>query len=270
MAEELKPCPFCGGAVRFHSDEDCHGCHYIECGGCKAMFDFSPTTDPENQCDSLHELQCGIARAWNTRATRPAPASAGGVEAERITVVSITGNIQAVAAADYDSLKAERDRLQEELADLHNASSAPTEKVEVVGYAGFHQLELRRLLPQYPGMKVKKEPGERYTEPLMTVTQHQRILAASAGSAQPDGWHTEDQLTDKSATTYDPEVAKRWRAKGWPVTPLYTHPADQVAEIAKLRELLTAWRRMFDGGICSGPLGTLCDQTDAALAKPST
>ena len=101
------------------------------------------------------------------------------VEAKRITVVSITGSIQAVAAADYDSLKAERDRLQEELADLHNASSAPTEKVEVVGYAGFHQLELRRLLPQYPGMKVKKEPGERYTEPLMTVAQHERILAAS-------------------------------------------------------------------------------------------
>lgn len=64
-------------------------------------------------------------------------------------------------------------------------------------------------------------------EPLMTVAQHQRILAAA------------------------------------------THPADQVAEITKLRELLAAWRRMFDGGICSGPLGTLCGQTDAALAKPN-
>jgi hypothetical protein len=71
MAEELKACPFCGGAVRFHSDEDCHGCHYIECSGCKAMFDFSHTTDPENQCDSLHELQCGIAHTWNTRAKLP-------------------------------------------------------------------------------------------------------------------------------------------------------------------------------------------------------
>ena len=59
------------------------------------------------------------------------------------------------------------------------------------------------------------------------------------------GWHTDDHLTDKSATTYDPEVAKRWRAKGWPVTPLYTHPADQVAEPdAELVELLrdtAAW-----------------------------
>lgn len=41
-------------------------------------------------------------------------------------------------------------------------------------------------------------------------------------------WHTEDHLTDKSATTYDPEIAARWRAKGWPVTPLYTHPAASV------------------------------------------
>lgn len=41
-------------------------------------------------------------------------------------------------------------------------------------------------------------------------------------------WHTDDHLTDKSATTYDREVAERWRAKGWPVTPLhYTHAASQ-------------------------------------------
>lgn len=41
-------------------------------------------------------------------------------------------------------------------------------------------------------------------------------------------WHTDDHLTDKSATTYDREVAERWRAKGWPVTPLhYTHVASQ-------------------------------------------
>ncbi len=41
-------------------------------------------------------------------------------------------------------------------------------------------------------------------------------------------WHTDDHLADKSATTYDREVAERWRAKGWPVTPLhYTHAASQ-------------------------------------------
>lgn len=101
------------------------------------------------------------------------------VVAERITVVSITGIIQAVAATDYDSLKAERDRLQKELADLRSARSAQAERVEVVGYAGLNQLELHRLLPKYPGMKVKKEPNERYTEPLMTVAQHQRIMAAA-------------------------------------------------------------------------------------------
>lgn len=35
-----------------------------------------------------------------------------------------------------------------------------------------------------------------------------------------EAWFTEDYLTDKSATTYDPVVADRWRAKGWPVTRL--------------------------------------------------
>lgn len=48
--------------------------------------------------------------------------------------------------------------------------------------------------------------------------------------------------------------------------------ADKCAALKQvdgLRELLTAWRRMFDGGIASGELGVLRGQTDAALsAKP--
>lgn len=61
----------------------------------------------------------------------------------------------------------------------------------------------------------------------------------------PAGWHTEDHLTDKSATTYSPVVRDRWLAKGWPVWPLYTadqvranvehHTAAQAAEIEALR-----------------------------------
>lgn len=49
-------------------------------------------------------------------------------------------------------------------------------------------------------------------------------LAAPAAQGEPVGWYTEDHLDDKSATTYNAEVAQRWRAKGWPVTPLYTTP----------------------------------------------
>lgn len=41
---------------------------------------------------------------------------------------------------------------------------------------------------------------------------------------QPIGWITEDYLTDKSATTYSLEVAERWRAKGWPVSEIYSSP----------------------------------------------
>lgn len=35
-------------------------------------------------------------------------------------------------------------------------------------------------------------------------------------------WNTEDHVTDKSATTYDAETAKRWAEKGWPVAALYS------------------------------------------------
>lgn len=54
-------------------------------------------------------------------------------------------------------------------------------------------------------------------------------VAAPVVERQAIGWFTEDHLTDKSATTYDASVAARWRAKGWPVSPLY---AEQTAPVS--------------------------------------
>lgn len=67
---ELLPCPlqFCGGPVQFHKDDDCAGCHLIECQSCKTLFDLATKADPYNQSDSLEELQGGIAYLWNLRA----------------------------------------------------------------------------------------------------------------------------------------------------------------------------------------------------------
>ncbi len=44
---------------------------------------------------------------------------------------------------------------------------------------------------------------------------------------EPIAWFTEDYKEDKSATTYSKEMAKRWKEKGWPVTPLYTAPQQR-------------------------------------------
>ena len=44
---------------------------------------------------------------------------------------------------------------------------------------------------------------------------------------EPVAWHTEDHLTDRSATTYSKDMAYRWECKGWPVTPLYTTPPQR-------------------------------------------
>lgn len=41
---------------------------------------------------------------------------------------------------------------------------------------------------------------------------------------EPFAWYTEEYLTDKSATTYEIATAERWKAKGWPVQPLYISP----------------------------------------------
>lgn len=50
--------------------------------------------------------------------------------------------------------------------------------------------------------------------------------APAQDEREPVGWYTDDHLTDKSATTYDREVADRWRGKGWPVYELYARPAQ--------------------------------------------
>ena len=84
------------------------------------------------------------------------------------------------------------------------------------------------------------------------MTCHECAQLPSQGG-EAVAWHTEDHLTDKSATTYDPEVAKRWRAKGWPVTPLYTHPADQVADgVTVSRERLEHWADRLEDSESNG------------------
>ena len=67
-SEELKPCPFCGGDVSFHKDEECPGCHLVQCGQCRAFFDFATGADPGNDCESVDALRAAIAPMWNTRA----------------------------------------------------------------------------------------------------------------------------------------------------------------------------------------------------------
>lgn len=67
-SEELKPCPFCGGDVSFHKDEECDGCHFIQCGQCRAFFDFATGADPGNDYTSVDALRAAIAPMWNTRA----------------------------------------------------------------------------------------------------------------------------------------------------------------------------------------------------------
>ena len=53
-------------------------------------------------------------------------------------------------------------------------------------------------------------------------------------------WHTEDHLTDKSATTYIREVADRWLDKGWPVKSmimLSDHEASRIDDKARIEDL---------------------------------
>lgn len=64
---ELLSCPFCGGDVSFHKDEECPGCHLVQCGQCRAFFDFATGADPGNDCESVDALRAAIAPMWNRR-----------------------------------------------------------------------------------------------------------------------------------------------------------------------------------------------------------
>ena len=70
------------------------------------------------------------------------------------------------------------------------------------------------------------------------------LPAASQPEAEPVAWYTDDYLQDKSATTWDVNVADRWRAKGWSVWPLYTRPTPAPvvpAEGLDAEHLVAAW-----------------------------
>lgn len=60
-------------------------------------------------------------------------------------------------------------------------------------------------------------------------------LPSGVPAAQPQGepfaWYTEDYLSDKSATTYDLATMERWKAKGWPVSPLFIEQPEPVAVV---------------------------------------
>jgi hypothetical protein len=71
------------------------------------------------------------------------------------------------------------------------------------------------------------EENERLTARLTALESERDALLAAAGKeavAEPVVWFTDDSQSDRSATTWDRNVADRWRAKGWPVHPLYTAP----------------------------------------------
>ena len=86
-SEELKPCPFCGGDVSFHKDEECDGCHFIQCGQCRAFFDFATGADPGNDCASVDALRAAIAPMWNRRALSAQQSATVAIEPKPLDVI---------------------------------------------------------------------------------------------------------------------------------------------------------------------------------------
>ncbi|MGE4748532.1 hypothetical protein AB8990_03390 [Yersinia enterocolitica] len=79
-----------------------------------------------------------------------------------------------------------------------------------------------------------------------------REQLAELKALQPIGWHTDDYDTDKSATTYDPEVARRWAYKGWPVTELFTAAKPSGLAVEDITEFMRkAFWRGFESARCT-------------------
>ena len=87
MSSELLSCPFCGGDVSFHKDEECPGCHLIQCGQCRAFFDFATGADPGNDYTSVDALRAAIAPMWNRRALSAQQAATVAIEPKPLDVI---------------------------------------------------------------------------------------------------------------------------------------------------------------------------------------
>lgn len=93
--------------------------------------------------------------------------------------------------------------------------------------------------------------------------QNKRIAELERECGEAVAWFTDDHLCDRSATTYCPDVAERWKQKGWPVTPLYAAPQPAIPEgwvlvpVPTFAFLLEAW-----------DYGQFADDFDQPLAKP--
>ena len=74
----------------------------------------------------------------------------------------------------------------------------------------------------------QQEPWEKFCDSNCVWTDHHPDCKLAQPEQEPVAWHTEDHLTDRSATTYSKEIADKWKAKGWSVTPLFTSPPQRI------------------------------------------
>lgn len=171
---------------------------------------------------------------------------------------------------DYDALHAEAEALRGLTPEL---PPRPPEG------AGLPRYGLRWNGPAQP-LSVPIDDGYwtpwHLAEALRAENAKLRAALAEQGERQEAvAWYTEDHLTDKSATTWNNDVAERWRAKGWPVGNLYTTPQpgpDVRALVEALEECAAslAWNCLGEcRAIHAGPImpaAMALDKARTALA----
>ena len=109
------------------------------------------------------------------------------------------------------------------LAAWNTRIDAPPELAELQATIAQQAAEIERLR-QLPTRNALIKERERLKD---------EIERLKGGQGEPFGWFTDDHVDDKSATTYTPAVADRWRSKGWPVTPLYTSQPAPVSVVTR-------------------------------------
>lgn len=144
-----------------------------------------------------------------------------------------------VLYSDYNGKKANSlfDAVESALTDMAPKSaqlpSQGGEAVEVVASIAVDEEGVVRDFTLEPGLD--RHPGGYTVTPLMTLAQHQRILAATVGSGDPVAW----RVTGRDGLTVTAQYPE-WAESDCLLTiaPLYTHPADQVGGVVVSRELL--------------------------------
>ena len=176
-------------------------------------------------CGASSFLDLGIAVSVTQalRAITAALRMGGKAEYDRELIADMLGQLIDMLGGDVPEYPYSTDAVEAQIEALRAADNRDAAGVD-------DPLRMRLIDLLFTEAAAQTETGiTGLADKILAMIDTPAAVPAGGEAVAPFGWYTDDHDIDRSATTYDPVIADRWRAKGWPVYPLYTAP--QAAQV---------------------------------------